>query len=503
MKAIYLTCKCYDSIRNVPVLLKFREGRLERVGGKAGHERQMMLLQPQIRSLPYHVFDTILGLEDSVKVSSDQLAVARVHVDELGMALGEMRKSKKGCGEVIIRWDTGSDSFERQDGCRFSALCRPAEIRFRPTRDQSLISVRDGVVPEEDSSLGNTHLIHRMTVINCCGGEGRPLPNVRLGMCQIEIHGKQAPGAICRSASDLPNRIPSASVPWSPPLFFPAHSRCAHTALRRPYKIEIGVSFAGKPALDAQQLPKKKTIAFSRDHPIAQWRNGLLKWENKKLRSVSAGEDFFYVTQELQTGLVDGVKTVRVDPSLFSQALMYYASKHASSSWAGEPDFDPIEGTSKPEKSGQSLSPVDIMSLGYEDVLNDPSIECGEKIAHSVYCKHRCPIGQTSSSQTRAFQSCVHHRFSTSRNPRLITSTVPGRLFLPWCPKITQGYGRQLAKLLPTQRPHLRITDRPEHADTFSTQLRHEDLIILSVRRGFDGNPNVSDILCPKDRRSR
>ncbi|GAB1519794.1 Protein phosphatase 2C 7 [Rhizoctonia solani] len=289
-----------------------------------------------------------------------------------------------------------------------------------------------------------------------------------------------------RSCYIFENRIPSASVPWSPPLFFPAHSRCAHTALRRPYKIEIGVSFAGKPALDAQQLPKKKTIAFSRDHPIAQWRNGLLKWENKKLRSVSAGEDFFYVTQSINSsgvslGIADGVggwSEDGVDPSLFSQALMYYASKHASSSWAGEPDFDPIEGTSKPEKNGQSLSPVDIMSLGYEDVLNDPSIECGSSTA--------CIVNIDAQSGKLLAANLGDSSFSILRSSSIFHEQKPQTHYFN-CP-------RQLAKLLPTQRPHLRITDRPEHADTFSTQLRHEDLIILSTD-GLGDNVHPGEIL--------
>jgi hypothetical protein len=63
---------------------------------------------------------------------------------------------------------------------------------------------------------------------------------------------------------------------------------------------------------------------------------------------------------------------------------MYYASKHASSSWAGEPDFDPIEGTSPPGKNDKYLSPVEIMSMAYEDVLNEPSVECGENIQVSI-----------------------------------------------------------------------------------------------------------------------
>lgn len=71
-------------------------------------------------------------------------------------------------------------------------------------------------------------------------------------------------------------------------------------------------------------------------------------------------------------------RTSGVDPSLFSQALMYYASKHAVASWVGEPDFDPIEETSAAGRNDKTLSPSEIMSLAYKDVLNEPSVECGE-----------------------------------------------------------------------------------------------------------------------------
>ncbi|CAE6447712.1 unnamed protein product [Rhizoctonia solani] len=282
------------------------------------------------------------------------------------------------------------------------------------------------------------------------------------------------------------NRISCISVPRILPLFLPTHFRYTHTAPRRPYKVEIGVSFAGKPALDAQQLPKKKTIAFSRDHPIAQWRDSLLKWENKQLRSRSAGEDFFYVTQSINNsgvslGIADGVggwSEDGVDPSLFSQALMYYASRHASSSWAGEPDFDPIEGTSGLGKSDKSLSPVEIMSLAYEDVLNEPSVECGSSTA--------CIVNIDAQSGKLLAANLGDSSFSILRSSTIFHEQKPQTHYFN-CP-------RQLAKLLPTQRPHLRITDRPEHADTFSTQLRHEDLIILSTD-GLGDNVHPGEIL--------
>ncbi|KAJ1308968.1 hypothetical protein OPQ81_004651 [Rhizoctonia solani] len=284
----------------------------------------------------------------------------------------------------------------------------------------------------------------------------------------------------------LSNRISFVSVPRTPPQFFPTHSRYTHTTPRRPYKIEIGVSFASKPALDAQQLPKKKTTAFPPDHPIAQWRNNLLQWENKKLRSASAGEDFFYVARSINNsgvslGIADGVggwSEDGVDPSLFSQALMYYASKHASSSWAGEPDFDPIEGTSVSGKTDKALSPVEIMSRAYQDVLNEPSIECGSSTA--------CIVNIDAQSGKLSAANLGDSSFSILRSSSIFYEQKPQTHYFN-CP-------RQLAKLLPTQRPQLRITDRPEHADTFSAQLRHEDLVILSTD-GLGDNVHPGEVI--------
>ncbi|KAH7343474.1 phosphatase 2C-like domain-containing protein [Rhizoctonia solani] len=282
------------------------------------------------------------------------------------------------------------------------------------------------------------------------------------------------------------NRVSFISAPHRLPLSFAARFRRVHTTPRRPYKIEIGVSFFGKPTLDAQQLPKKKTVAFPSDHPIAQWRNNLLQWENKKLRSASAGEDFFYVSQSINNsgvslGIADGVggwSEDGVDPSLFSQALMYYASKYASSSWAGEPDFDPIEGTSAPGKTEKSLSPVEIMSMAYQDVLDEPSVECGSSTA--------CIVNIDAQSGKLSAANLGDSSFSILRSSSIFHEQKPQTHYFN-CP-------RQLAKLLPTQRPHLRITDRPEHADTFSAQLRHEDLVILSTD-GMGDNVHPGEVL--------
>ncbi|KAG8719484.1 hypothetical protein FRC08_002731 [Ceratobasidium sp. 394] len=249
--------------------------------------------------------------------------------------------------------------------------------------------------------------------------------------------------------------------------------RFNHATPRRPYKIEVGVSFAGKPPLKSQGQPKRKTIAFPDDHPIAQWRNEQLKVsaEAKRLRIDSAGEDFFYIQKSTNNsgfslGVSDGVggwSDDGVDPSLFSQALMHFASKHASTSWAGEPDFDPIVETTSPAKL--SLSPKNIVSNAYQDVLNEPAVQCGSSTA--------CIINIDAQTGRLAAANLGDSSFSIIRSSSILHEQKPQTHYFN-CP-------RQLAKLLPSHRPHLRIQDLPEHADVFSAQLRHDDLVVLST----------------------
>ncbi|KAG9100492.1 hypothetical protein FS749_015085 [Ceratobasidium sp. UAMH 11750] len=267
--------------------------------------------------------------------------------------------------------------------------------------------------------------------------------------------------------------------------------RFNHATPRRPYKIEVGVSFAGKPPLKSQGQPKRKTIAFPDDHPIAQWRNEQLKVsaEAKRLRIDSAGEDFFYIQKSTNNSvglLAWGIRRCRrmerrwhafftsrllsshaistgVDPSLFSQALMHFASKHASTSWAGEPDFDPIVETTSPAKL--SLSPKNIVSNAYQDVLNEPAVQCGSSTA--------CIVNIDAQTGRLAAANLGDSSFSIIRASSILHEQKPQTHYFN-CP-------RQLAKLLPSHRPHLRIQDLPEHADVFSAQLRHDDLVVLST----------------------
>ncbi|KAB5596363.1 Protein phosphatase PTC7 [Ceratobasidium theobromae] len=277
----------------------------------------------------------------------------------------------------------------------------------------------------------------------------------------------------------IANRI-RAITPFK---FLPTcQSRLSHTLPRRPYEIEIGVSFAGK----RRRTPARKTIGFPSDHPIAQWRDKLLRWHTKELISSSAGEDFFYVTQSIHNsgfslGISDGIggwSGDGVDPSLFSQGLMYFASQHAATAWAGEADFDPIQETSALGKSDRTLSPVEIMSMSYQDVLNEPLIECGSSTA--------CIVNIDAQSGKLSAANLGDSSFSIIRSSSILHEQGPQTHYFN-CP-------RQLAKLLPKHQSHLQITDGPEHADTFSAQLRHEDLVILSTD-GLGDNVHPAEVL--------
>ncbi|KAG8749075.1 hypothetical protein FRC12_013580 [Ceratobasidium sp. 428] len=250
--------------------------------------------------------------------------------------------------------------------------------------------------------------------------------------------------------------------------------RFNHATPRRPYKIEVGVSFAGKPPSKLQGQPKRKTVAFPDDHPITQWRNAQLQWEAKRLKIETAGEDFFYAQKSINNsgfslGVSDGVggwSDDGVDPSLFSQALMHFASKHAAASWAGEPDFDPIEDTTNGSaRNNLSLSPRDIISRAYQDVLNEPAVQCGSSTA--------CVVNIDAQTGRLLAANLGDSGFSILRASSILHEQKPQTHYFN-CP-------RQLAKLLPSHRPHLRIRDLPEHADEYSAQLRHGDLVVLST----------------------
>jgi protein phosphatase PTC7 len=53
-----------------------------------------------------------------------------------------------------------------------------------------------------------------------------------------------------------------------------------------------------------------------------------------------------------------------VDPSLFSQALMFHAHRYSRSAWAGEPEVDPAQDYEEREQvEGWELTPYECMDV--------------------------------------------------------------------------------------------------------------------------------------------
>lgn len=102
------------------------------------------------------------------------------------------------------------------------------------------------------------------------------------------------------------SRIPLAASKLSPVMArailhrraLPSRRLMSSAPPSRPFKIHVGVSFAGKPAEFRTVLQKRRNPIpdFPEGNDIARWRAEMLAWP-KAVRSREAGEDFFYVQE--------------------------------------------------------------------------------------------------------------------------------------------------------------------------------------------------------------
>ena len=83
-------------------------------------------------------------------------------------------------------------------------------------------------------------------------------------------------------------------------------------------------------------------------------------------------------------GLADGVGgwvDSGVDPSLFSQALMYHAHRYSRNAWAGEPEIDPTMDYEEREQiEGWEMTPYECLDLAYGGVLREKFVQAGERL---------------------------------------------------------------------------------------------------------------------------
>lgn len=80
-------------------------------------------------------------------------------------------------------------------------------------------------------------------------------------------------------------------------------------------------------------------------------------------------------------GVADGVggwSDVGVDPSLFSQAIMYHAHRYSKQAWVGEPEIDPLLTYEEREQPhGWEMSPQECLELAYGGVLREKTVQAG------------------------------------------------------------------------------------------------------------------------------
>ena len=90
----------------------------------------------------------------------------------------------------------------------------------------------------------------------------------------------------------------------------------------------------------------------------------------------------FAFFQGISIGVADGVggwTESGVDPSLFSQALMYHAHRYSKAAWPGEPEVDPTQEYEEREQvEGWELSPLECLESAYGGVLRERQVVAGE-----------------------------------------------------------------------------------------------------------------------------
>ncbi|KAF9512804.1 hypothetical protein BS47DRAFT_1330125 [Hydnum rufescens UP504] len=234
----------------------------------------------------------------------------------------------------------------------------------------------------------------------------------------------------------------------------------------RPYAFHVGVGFMGKPEGDELRHPYISR-PFPPTHPVIPFRERMLAWKKDSV-SGSAGQDFFYVQevlpkflfelQGLSIGIADGVGGII--PSLFSQALMCYASHAASTNWPSEPHRDPLTDEDTPLLVGIELSPTDIMGRAFKVSAPLPYL--------SRWASTACIINLDATSGRLKAANIGDSGFYVIRGSNIVHAQPPQTHYFN-CPF-------QLTKLPPNFSESW--DTQPDHASTYTMTLRHGDIII-------------------------
>ncbi|KAJ7833470.1 phosphatase 2C-like domain-containing protein [Mycena leptocephala] len=278
-------------------------------------------------------------------------------------------------------------------------------------------------------------------------------------------------------------RTPLACRFFSSSVYTPAH----------PYSFHIGASFAPKPPI-RKFVGEKPKVPFPSDGIIGSWRNSMLS-HPKAVPTKECGEDFFFHVDMknksgVALGVADGVTgwlESGVDPSLFSQALMFHAHRYSRSAWAGEPEVDPaLDYEEREQVEGWELTPYECMDLAYGGVLREKLVEAGSSTA--------CIITLNSANGLLRAANLGDSGFSIIRSGSILYSQPVQTHFFN-CPK-------QLTKLPPPsgKRFTRACVDSPREAETYRTQLCNGD-IIVAYTDGLTDNvfPHEMAEICSSD----
>lgn len=210
----------------------------------------------------------------------------------------------------------------------------------------------------------------------------------------------------------------------------------------------------------APPTPKKAQIGVPSDSEIGRWRDELL-------RGGEAGEDSLMCTSmgaadDVAIGVADGVggwTENGIDPSLFSQALMFYASRSAAHTSA-----DPQTG----------CAPDRILSEAFEHVLKEPLVVAGSATA--------CILTMDASNGTLRSANLGDSGFVILRQ-----GTGKQGVFHVSSPQ-QLGFNTplQLAKLPKEWIQEGSISNTPKDAASWECTLQHGDLIIVGTDGLFD-----------------
>ena len=73
---------------------------------------------------------------------------------------------------------------------------------------------------------------------------------------------------------------------------------------------------------------------------------------------------------------------------------MYHAHRYSKSSWAGEPEIDPLQNyEEKEEVEGWELTPQECMELAHGGVLREKTVVAGEHGYYCVIATRNCSYG--------------------------------------------------------------------------------------------------------------